>query len=298
MIRRSVPLLALVLLASACQEPDRPTTLRTGGYHIVDDRGWAVGSDVTFSATSGFGGILSVELEQDTDVIAEGGDVDLYWGGGEGMVTGEVVAEGTFDLVVTNSFGVEQERVELPARDVDGYRLGVLLDDCPEYPDLVMQEQPTILAGASVNVAPAPVDADGNQLLGSFDFDVTNTIDADADTDWEGFESGWWGGYASLFVQQSGDVTFTIDGQEHVFPVDVVDAADIVALEIAAIPEKHGVADESLLCALGVTADGRVVHGVDADWAGGGTAQTFHAPNDTSVQACFGGTCATWDGAR
>ncbi len=295
MIRRLVPFLALVFVVTACQQPDRPSMLRTGGYHIVDDRGWAVGSTLSFSAESTFGGMVGVDLEQDTEVISEGGAGYEYWGGGDNWVSGEVVAEGSFDLVVTNSFDVEQERTQLEASAVDGYRMGVLLDDCPEYPDLVLDGQPTLLSGATVSVAPAPVDADGNQLLGNFDFSVSSTID---DNEWSDFEDDWWGGYASLNVQQAGDVTFTIDGDEHVFPVDMVSASDVVEIEVAAIPEKHGVANESLLCALGRTEDGRVVHGINASWSGGGTSQTIHAPNDTPVEACFDGKCATWDGVR
>ena len=295
MFRRTLPFLALILVVSACEQPDRPSMLRTGGYHIVDDRGWAVGSTVSFSAEGMMMGNLSVELEQEGAVIAEGGGSMDYWGGSSNWVSGEVVAEGTFDLVVTNGFGVEQERTELEAKAVNGYRMGVLLDDCPEYPDLVLQGQPTLLRGANVMVAPAPVDADGNQLLGTFDFTVSNTID---NSDWSDYEDEWWGGYAALNVGQAGDVTFTIAGEQHVFPVDTVSASDVIEIEIAAIPEKHGVADESLLCALGHTADGRIVHGIDASWSGAGTSQTFHAPNNTSVEACFDGKCVTWQGVR
>ena len=295
MFRRTVPFLALLFVVSACQEPDRVTTLRTGGYHIVDDRGWAVGSIVSFSADGSMVGNLDIVLEQDDAVIAQGDGAVDYWGGSSNWVSGEVVAEGAFDLIVTNSFGVEQERTSLQTKVIDGYRMGVLLDDCPEYPDLVLEGQPTLLQGATVNVAPAPVDADGNQLLGTFEFSASSTID---NSEWSDFEDGWWGGFATLNVGQTGDVTFTIDGEQHVFPVDTVSAADVIEIEIAAIPEKHGVADQSLLCALGRTADGRVVHGINADWSGGGVSQTIHAPNNSAVEACFDGKCTTWDGVR
>lgn len=297
MFRRLIVVAPLILGVAACNaEPDRPGLLRTAGWHVVDDRGWAVGSDVSFSADSMMMGALTVELEQDTEVISEG-SVDTGWYGAEG-VSGVVAAEGEFDLVVTNQFGIEQERRTLAGSEISDFRLGVLLDDCPEYPDLVLNGEPTLLEGSTVNIAPAPVDADGNQLLGYVDYSISNTITEDVWGDeWEDFEGGAWQS-SYLTVAQPGDITFTIDGVDHVFGVDTVSSDDVVELEIAAIPEKHGIHNESLLCALGKTADGRIVHGINADWSGQGVRQTIHAENSATVEACFDGKCATWNGVE
>lgn len=204
--------------------------------------------------------------------------------GGWASLDGTVTGVGEFDAVVTGSLGRELERITLRAEEPASYALGVLLDDCPEFPDLVLREAPTFLEGAWVNLAPTPLDADGQQLIGRFDFDLTSDV---------GIEGAWGG---TIGQAGEGTVSVTIGDERHDFRVNSVSPADLVDLEIVALPEKHGYDGESLLCAVGHTADGRVVHGIDAQWSEGWTAQTIHAGHGESVEACFAGNCATWAG--
>ncbi len=308
MSMRTLPLLSLTLTAAvaltACEtnSPQLDPELMTTYGHVVDNRGWAVGSrmdlDVSVNAS---GRTLDVVYEsEDGAVIATDnwnsgpelmGPWDLMWGGGGYSYTyssATVEEAGEFDLVVKTGRGKELERLTLTAAEPDDYALGVVLDDCPEFPDLVFKEQPTMLEDSWVMVAPAPVDANGDQLVGHFDFTTSSTgIDVE----------DWGGGYVDMTVG-SGDftVSFTVDGEQHDFDIKTASVEEIVSIEIADIPEKHGMTNESLLCAVGRTVDGTPVHGISPDWSTGWAAPTIHADNFATVDACFGDLCASWTG--
>lgn len=308
MSMKALPLLSLSLTAAvaltACETNNSPQLepqLMTSYGHVVDSRGWAVGSrmdlDVSVNAP---GRTIVVAYESDDGVVIEtdgwgsGPELpdpfSLMWGGGASYTysSATVEGEGDFDLVVRTGRGKELERLSLTAAEPDGYALGVVLDDCPEFPDLVFKEQPTMLEDSWVMVAPAPVDANGDQLVGHFDFSTTSTgIDVE----------DWGGGYVDMTVG-SGDfaVSFTIDGEIHSFDIKTASVEEIVSIEIADIPEKHGMTNESLLCAIGRTADGTPVHGIAPDWSTGWSSPTIHAENFSTVDACFGDLCASWTG--
>jgi len=313
MSMRTLPL-ALTLTAAValtgCDtgNPDLDPTLMTSYGHVVDSRGWAVGArmDLDVSVTAP-GRTLVIGYQSDDGAVINtdglgaygyGEDIgigapspwDLMPGNSSSYTYGSAVVEepGEFDLVITTGRGKELSRTPLVAAEPDGYALGVVLDDCPEFPDLVFKDQPTLLEESWVMVAPAPVDANGDQLVGHFDFTTTSSgLDVE----------DWGGGYVDMTVGGSDfDISFTIAGETYDFPVKTASADEIVSLEIADIPEKHGMTNESLLCAVGRTADGRVVHGISADWGQGWNTPTIHAENFATVDACFGSLCATWNG--
>ncbi len=306
MMKKTLPLAALLSLAACDTQPaEFDTELMTTYGHVVDDRAWAVGSTMYLEATvTGPRRNIVVDFESaDGEVIA--GTSDSY--AGEGYIPGPwdlmygpglsssyayadaaVNEAGGFEIVVNTARGKEISRTPLMAEEPAGYALGVVLDDCPEFPDLVFREDPTMLEGSEVMLAPAPIGEGGDQLVGHFDFGTSG----------DGVEVDAWGGdYA--YVTVGGDdftLSFEIDGASHDFDIKTAGVEEIVEIEIADVPEKHGMANQSLLCVIGRTADGAPVHGIAPEWSTGWTAPTVHADNFSTVDACFGELCASWEG--
>ncbi len=289
------PLMLSLLALPGCEFGDGGgVELKTSGGHILDSRAWALGSTVGLNANTSAPRGLTMTIEGKDGIEPIDTSTGYYGGsdatsmpsifGGWASIDGTVTEVGEFDVVVTGSLGREIERVTMQTEEPVDYALGILLDDCPEFPDLVLWDAPTFIEGSYVNLAPTPLDASGQQLIGHFDYELESDL---------GLE-GTWGG--TIGTAGEGTVTVTVGDVVRDFQVNTVTAAEVVELEILGLPEKHGYAAESLLCAVGKTADGRLVHGIDADWSKGWTAQTIHAENGESVSACFAGNCATWNG--
>ena len=292
-----VLVLALATAVTGCDtQPTGDAELKTLGGHVLDTRGWAVGSTLGVSAYSDTARRLQIGFESpDGDEIVDetwnsnAGLPDMWdmmgsmspFGGGWADAEVDVIAAGDIDVVVLNGRGNEIERMPIEAKPITDYQLGVVLDDCPEFADLVVREdEPVFLAGSEIMFMPAPLDDQGNHLIGHVDWSVDSS-DFNLDGEYS------WGGYEWMGIDAAGSLTMTVAGETKTFFLDAVEAADLVSLEIVDLPEKHGVADQSLLCAIGRTADGRQVHGIDADWGSGWTSQTIHADDNQQVEACF-----------
>jgi len=307
---RTASLLAASSLLVACQAPSADVTLSTTGGHIVDARGWAVDSRMGISASWGERtlGSLAFEsadgtavLDEDTSWVEQLGMIDLPYGAGYASKSGVVTRATDFDLRVVTPSGEDLTRVPMTSSEVDTIALGVALDDCPEFADLVMPDDAVLLEGTELMVYPAPLDADGNHLLGGLDF----TIDSD---DLEVDAYGWGYGAGDAFsyptyVTVGGDASLSLGvaGDSYGFAIDTVRPEDIVAVGIDAQAEKHGFEDESLLTVFGETADGRKVFGVEAAWSGADSSSWnsdvsawVHARAGEVVDACIGDLCATW----
>ncbi len=299
--------LSIAALGAACTGAAGQSSLelKTSGGHVLDDRDWAVGSDIGISATGIMLGTNEVIFENEGDpVVVENTDPmyggfavpSLFPGMGEYRYNyGTVEREGEFDIVVADGWGIERGRVSTAAREVDDVALGVALDDCPEFADFVFDREstPALLEGSTVTLTPAPLDADGNPLVG--------TVDVSWDTDLTTWNDDWgleaWGTMLTVEITESGSVTMDLgDGVSREIEVLAVDEDELADLHILAMPEKHGEADASLLSVVATTDEGRVVHGLTPQWSTGGTTQTVHADNGSPVEACFGGLCATWEG--
>jgi hypothetical protein len=294
--------LSIAALGVACTSESN-IEFKTSGGHLLDDRGWAVGSAISISAGSPMMGAARVGFESDDGVISEN---DPGYGGGfmlpplfPGMneyryAYGTVEAEGDFDIVVQNGSGSEIARVSSSASEIDDYALGVALDDCPEFADFVFDRDatPAVLEGSLLTFTPAPLDAEGNPLVGA--------VEVTWETDLPGWEDEW--GYASegmfltVEVGEAGTITMTIDDEVHEFEILTVPQDELAELQILSMPEKHGEVERSLLSVVATTEDGRIVHGLTPTWSSGALGQTVHADNNSSVEACFGDLCATWEG--
>ncbi|GEM_PF-2337169 len=298
--------LSLLALGVGCTSVEGQSSLelKTSGGHVLDDRNWAVGSDIGISAQGAMLGSNEVTFENEGDpVVVENSDPfyggmaipSLFPGMDEYRYSyGTVEREGDFDIVVADGWGIERERVSTSAREVDDVALGVALDDCPEFADFVFDRgsSPALLEGSTITLTPAPLDDEGNPLVGTvdvtWDTDLTNWSD-----DW-GLES--WGSFLTVEVTESGSVSMDIGDASREIEVLAVSEDELAELHILAMPEKHGEENHSLLSVVATTDDGRVVHGLLPEWSNGGVSQTVHADNDAPMEACFGGLCATWDG--
>jgi len=304
------PVLALAIAASLAgcdQQPAGDVEVQTIGGHILDSRGWAVGSNLGVSAYSSTARQLRIGFESPDgdEIVTEswnsstaGGGFDMWdmmdmmnpMGGGWADAEVDVIAEGDIDVVVLDGRGNELERIPLEAKPIADYELGIVLDDCPEFADLVIRDDnPAFLAGSEITFMPAPLDDQGQHLIGHVDWTVDSS-DFSLDSEYG------WGGYEWMGIDESGSMTLTLDGESKTFTIDAIETADLVSLEIVDLPEKHGIDNQSLLCAIGRTADGREVHGIDAEWNSGWTSQTIHADDNEMVEACFGDLCASWAG--
>lgn len=304
MIRTSLVLASASLLL-ACQGTTPDVALSTTGGHIVDSRAWAVGSRIGIAATWGSPemGTLAFQTTDGESLMQEDvrwADRELQgtpWGAGYATRAGIVAQETEFDVVVLGPAGREFSRQTLQTSEIDSMQLGIALDDCPEFADLVIPADAVFLEGIDVMVYPAPLDADGNHLLGGLDFEITG--------DGSNLDDWGWGGEAglswptSVSLGQGGSISMTVQGETHGFAMRTVSADDIVSVGIDAQSEKHGYADESLLTVFGQTVDGERVYGVAADWSGAandlGTQSTWiHAVQGEQIDACLGDICATW----
>ena len=291
-------LAAFVLFLAACQGPTAPVSLTTGGGHIVDGRSWAVGSQISLNAS--WNSPEAAQLRWSGDVVTSPDAEDVDWrermmfpalpSPGWASASGVVSQEGDFSADVVTGVGSALDSVPLQAEEVDGWRLGLALDDCPEFADLVMQDDPAVIEGSQIMVIPAPVNAAGEGMMGGFEFFVDSP---DLELPWGGGE-GWGGSPIAVTVGQDGIIEMDVVGESFSFPIHTVTAEEVVAMTIASQAEKHGEEDSSLLVAVGLTAEGRQVHGVSAQWSNGGQGVWTHAENGQSVEACLGEACSTW----
>lgn len=307
---RTVSLLAAASLLVACQAPTADVTLSTTGGHIVDSRGWAVGSRMGIAAswserTLGSLALTTPDgsslLDEDTSWVEQLGMVEMPFGAGYASVSGVVTQATDFDLRVVSPGGDDLVRVPMTSSEVDTVALGVALDDCPEFADIVLPEDAVLLEGTELMVYPAPLDADGRHLLGGLDFTIeSDGLQVDA-YDW-GFGAGDAFSYPT-YVTVDGDASLSLGvaGDSYGFQIDTVSPDAIVAVGIDAQAEKHGFEDESLLTVFGETADGRKVFGVEASWSGADASSWnspvsawVHAHAGEVVDACIGDLCATW----
>jgi hypothetical protein len=290
---------ALLSLLAACDGPTPEVSLTTSGGHIVDSRAWAVGSRIGLSASWGTPDVAAVRLESENRESVLG-NTEFNWredrsygpaaGAGYATMSGTIGRAAEFDAVVVDGLGREYERFPLTSEEIADVRLGVALDDCPEFADVVLPEENVFIEGSELMVYPAPVDADGNHLLGGIDF----SLEGDGITVGYGWGEGVQSYPVSVQIGSGGALSMDIGGEPHRFEVRTVAREDIVGVGIAAQAEKHGYEGESLLTVFGLTEDGDEVHGVLADWSLGGQGAWVHAPDGAVVDACVGDICATW----
>ncbi len=303
MIRTSL-VLASVSLLLACQGTAPDVTLSTTGGHIVDSRAWAVDSRIGLSASWDTPELATVHFETPNgeslvqeDVRWADREISLPFGSGYANRAGVIAQATDFDVVVMDPSGREFARQSLRTAEVADIALGIALDDCPEFADVVVPDDAVFLEGTELMVYPAPLDADGNHLLGGFDFQVSGDVptldgwDLGAD-----FGVSW---PTSVSLGEGGSLDMTLQGETHGFAVRTVRPEDIVAVGISAQAEKHGNDDEALLTVFGETADGARVFGVAAQWSGsldafGSQSTWIHAREGEVVDACVGALCATW----
>jgi hypothetical protein len=298
--------LSLAALVVGCTGPVGQSELeiKTGGGHVLDDRAWAVGSDISISAQGTALGATSVAFESEGDRVIVENDDNFY--GGLSLPSlfpgmdeyrfsyGTVAREGDFDIVVDDGWGNETLRLAATTREVDDVALGVALDDCPEFADFVFDpdSSPAVLEGSTVTLTPAPLDDEGNPLVG--------TVDVTWDTDLDNRADAWglddWGSLLTVDITESGFVSLAVGDTVREFEILAVSEDDLSDIHILAMPEKHGEESASLLSVVGTTADGQLVHGLTPEWSTGASGQTVHAENSAPIEACFGGLCTTWDG--
>lgn len=293
----STPLAACLTPPMGSGEPE----LMTSGGHIVDSRAWAVGTEIRLQPSWDMGFPARVRLEGD-GVVESAVPIQngVLVADGGGLSSATIVGEGSFDAVLVSATGEELSRTTLQASEPDGFALGLVLDDCPEFPDLLLSgagEESRFIDGAQVTVALAPVDAEGRQLLGHFDYAASGDGVIDYGLDWG---SGLGVGDTTLPLisvggVRPGELVFTAFGEDHRFPIGTVSADEIDGLDIHAQAEKHGADGESLLTVLGLEKGGAPIAGVDATWSTGGLGPFTHASSGSTVEACVGETCVNWE---
>lgn len=305
MIRTSL-LLASASVLLACQGPAPEVTLNTTGGHIVDSRAWAVGSRIGIAAswdgpqmgTIAFTTPNGDSLLQEDVRWADRGFEGTPIGAGYASRAGIISQETAFDVRVLALDGRELSSTTIQTEQVSSIALGVALDDCPEFADIVIPDDAVFLEDTELMVYPAPLDADGNHLLGGLDFELTGDGPSLDDWGWGGETGVSWP--TNMILGEGGTIAITIDGETHGFAVRTVTAEQIVSVGIDAQNEKHGFEDESLLTVFGQTANGERVYGVSATWSGASSAWNrpestwAHAQAGELVDACIGELCATW----
>lgn len=299
-MRHTLSLTALAALLAGCPMDYSLTgEVTTSGGHIVDGRSWAVGTEIRLSSTAADG---MVRLEGAEGVLEEAPAFRYGMPVSSGQVSARIVGEGDFDVVVTAPGGGERSRTTLRAEEPSSWALGLVLDDCPEFPDVLLNEEGTesrFVDASTTMVALAPVGADGGQLLGHFDYEVEGL----------GVTDGWGlGDFGDVPAMEThvtlplttfeatgaDELVFTAFGQEHRFPVSVVAVEDIAAARIVGQAEKHGIDGELLLTVLGMNKSGGPIAGAEATWSNGYVGSYAHAADGSEVEACIGDACTSW----